>query len=71
MEKRQKLELKFEIVIFYEATIVEKASQRVAKVSTSKRIQEVESDINFWIKCGKYEVINLEKVERQQVRIVV
>lgn len=71
MEKRQPLKYQFETVSFYEARIINKNTGELAKTITSKKIQEVELDINIWIKCGKFELERVEKVERQQVKLAV
>jgi len=71
MEKRQPLKFEYETVSFYEAKIINKNTGVLAKTITSKIIQEVELDINIWIKCGNYQLEKVEKVERQQIKLAV
>jgi hypothetical protein len=71
MEKRQKLDVNYEKISFFEAKITNKNSGELAKTITADSIREVEIGINTWIKCGNYELLSLEKVEREQIKVAI
>jgi hypothetical protein len=58
-------------VELYEAVIIENESKKVATTIIKENLASLENAINVWLSCGKYSVLNIEKVQRQQVKLAV
>lgn len=69
METRQNIEFTLETVELYESKILNKNTGATAQTITAESIDELQTRINVWIKCGNFEVKQIEKVNRQQVKI--
>lgn len=69
MENRTQVEVRIEKVIFFEAKIINKNTLNIAEVITNKNLKELENSVNIWLKCGKYSLTSLDKVEREQISV--
>ena len=69
MENRTPIDFKFVPVAFFEAKISKKDNHETFKTITSKRLGELESEINIWLKCGNYSLLSVERVERHQIQL--
>jgi hypothetical protein len=69
MENKTPVEVSINKVKFFEAKILKKSNEQIAEVLIGKDLQELQSSINIWLKCGKYSLASLDLVEREQVVI--
>lgn len=69
METKTPVNFEYQTVSLYEAVIINKNTKAKANTITANDINELETRINVWIKCGNFEVDNIVKVERQQIKI--
>jgi hypothetical protein len=69
MENRTPVEIKLVPVTFYEAKIISNKTQELFQTITKKHLGELQSDVNIWLRCGKYSLLSVERVERQQIQL--
>jgi len=69
METKTPVNFEYQTVSLYEAVIINKNTKAKANTITANDINELETRINVWIKCGNFEVDKIVKVERQQIKI--
>jgi len=69
METKTPVTFEYQTVSLYEAVIINKNPKAKANTITANDINELETRINVWIKCGNFEVDKIVKVERQQIKI--
>ena len=69
MENRTPIDFKFVPTTFFEARISKKDNQETYKTITSKRLGELEAEINVWLKCGNYSLLSVERIERHQISL--
>jgi len=69
MEKRTKIETKVNQAVFFEAVVRHKTSGH-EETLTQEKLDSLQRDLNIWLKCGKYELISADKVERVKVQLI-
>lgn len=69
MENKTAVAVNIKLVTFFEAKIINKNTSQIVEVVTNKDLKEIESTVNIWLKCGRYELASLDKVERQQIAV--
>lgn len=69
MENRIPVDFKLVPVVFFEAKIIRKDTEQVFETITKKHLGELQSDVNIWLKCGKYSLLSVERVERPQIQL--
>jgi len=69
MENRTKIEVKEQNEVFFEAVIKHKTKD-IQKVLTNKNLEWLQSNIDVWMKCGNYELVSADKVERVMCKLI-
>jgi hypothetical protein len=69
MENRTKIETKVNQAVFFEAVVKHK-TEGFEKTLTKSKLELLQSDLDIWLKCGNYELISADKVERVLVKLI-
>lgn len=69
MEKRTEIKIKQESAVFFEAVVKHK-TKNYSKTLTQDSLQSLQIDLDVWLKCGNYELVSAEKVERVKCKLI-
>jgi hypothetical protein len=68
MEKREEIKINKETEVFFEAVIQDKSGYK--RTFTKARLEDLQLDLDIWLKCGKYELVSADKVERVMCKLI-
>ena len=69
MEKRTEIKFEQQNAVFFEAVVKHK-NKDYTKTLTQDNLQSLQIDLDVWLKCGNYELVSADKVERVQVKLI-
>lgn len=69
MEKRTEIKIEQKNAVFFEAVVKHK-TESFTKTLTQDNLQSLQIDLDVWLKCGNYELVSAEKVERVKCKLI-
>jgi glutamate dehydrogenase/leucine dehydrogenase len=69
MEKRTEIKIVQKNAVFFEAVVKHK-TKSYTKTLTQDNLQSLQIDLDVWLKCGNYELVSAEKVERVSCKLI-